>query len=152
MRCWDDVHMAGRTPKTGPTTQDPLDFLATLDSERRRTEGRVLLGLLSRATGTEPVMWGPSIIGFGTFHYRSSSGASQGEWPRVGFSPRKPKISLYGLQGHPRSEELLAALGKHTLGAGCVYALRLEHLDTDILTELVRHSFDDVVSPEALGC
>ncbi len=142
--------MAGKKPKTAPTHQDPRDYLASLDSERRREEGAALLDLMREATGAEPVMWGPSMIGYGIFQYRSPNSATEGEWLRVGFSPRKAKISLYGLQGHPRSEELLAALGKHTLGVGCVYALRLEHLDTRILTELVQHSFEDVVSIEVV--
>ncbi len=108
----------------------------------------MLLELMRSATGTEPVMWGPSIVGYGTMHYRSPSRASEGRWPRVGFSPRRAKLSLYGLQGHPESEALLAEIGRHTLGAGCVYVLRLEHLDTDVLSRLVCHSFEDVVSAE----
>lgn len=142
--------MAGKTLKTAPAAQDPREYVASLVGERRRQEGAVLLELMRTATGAEPVMWGPSIIGYGTMHYRSPSGASEGDWPRVGFSPRKAKLSLYGLQGHPNSESLLAKLGKHTSGVGCVYALRLEHLDKDILSELVRHSFEDVVSTEVV--
>lgn len=142
--------MAGKAPTTVPTTQDPLDYLASLESERRRVEGQALFELMRDTTGVEAVMWGPSMIGFGTLHYRSPSGASEGEVMRVGFSPRKAKLTLYGLQGHPRSEQLLAVLGRHSLGAGCVYALRLEHLDTRILSELVRHAFDDVLSTEVV--
>lgn len=133
---------------TVPTSEDPIEYVASLDSARRREEGAALLDLMRDATGAEPVMWGPSIIGFGTMHYRSPSGASEGEWPRVGFSPRKAKLSLYGLVGHPDSEALLARLGRHTRGVGCVYALRLEHLDQGVLRDLVRHAFDDVVSTE----
>ena len=142
--------MAGKTPITAPTDEDPQDYLAALDSERRREEGRALLELFRDATGAEPVMWGPSMVGYGTMHYRSPSGATEGHWMRVGFSPRKAKLSLYGLQGHPRSEELLERLGRHTLGVGCVYALRLEHLDVGVLTELVRHSYDDITSVEVI--
>lgn len=142
--------MAGKAPKTGPTTQDPRDYVSSLESARRREEGLILLDLMCTATGVEPVMWGPSIIGYGILHYRSASGASEGAWPRVGFSPRKAKISLYGLQGHSRSNELLATIGQHTTGAGCVYALRLEHLDTAILRALVKHAYHDVVSTEVL--
>lgn len=142
--------MAGKTPSTAPTSQDPRDYLASLDSARRREEGAVLLNLMRDATGVEPVMWGPSMIGYGTLHYRSPTGASEGEWLRVGFSPRKAKISFYGLQGHPESATLLAAIGRHTVGVGCVYALRLQHLDAQVLAELVRHSFQDVVSTEVV--
>lgn len=136
----DDGPIAGKAPRTAPTDVDPRDFLDGLDP-RRREEGLVLLDLMREVTGEEPVMWGPSMVGYGSFRYRSSGGTTEGDWFRVGFSPRKAKLTLYGLQGHPRSEELLADLGRHTLGAGCVYATRLEHLDRDVLRELVAHSY-----------
>ncbi|MFK5645290.1 DUF1801 domain-containing protein [Ornithinimicrobium sp. LYQ121] len=139
--------MAGKAPTTAPTDLDPSTFLETLDP-RRREEGLVLLDLMGAATGAEPVMWGPSMVGFGSMHYRSPSGGAEGDWFRVGFSPRKAKVTLYGLQGHPRSAELLGRLGRHTLGAGCVYATRLEHLDLDVLRELVEHAFGDVTEVE----
>ncbi len=139
--------MAGKAPTTGPTGVDPQDFLGSLEP-RRAEEGRILLDLMRKVTGAEPVMWGPSMVGYGSMHYRSPSGASEGTWFRVGFSPRKAKLSLYGLQGHPRSEELLARIGRHTLGVGCVYATRLEHLDLEVLRELVAHSYQDVTSVE----
>lgn len=139
--------MAGKAPTTAPTDVDPTAFLDTLEP-RRREEGRVLLDLMAGVTGAEPVMWGPSMVGYGSLHYRSPSGGAEGDWFRVGFSPRRAKVSLYGLQGHPRSAELLERLGRHTLGAGCVYATRLEHLDLDVLRELVEHAFADVTAIE----
>lgn len=142
--------MAATSPTTGPTDVDPKDFLDTLEP-RRTEEGLVLLELMRDATGAAPVMWGPSMVGYGSMHYRSPSGAAEGDWFRVGFSPRKAKLSLYGLQGHPRSEELLAQIGPHTLGAGCVYATRLDALDLEVLRELVAHSYADVTSIEVTG-
>lgn len=142
--------MAGKAPTTVPTDVDPRSYLATLEP-RRKDEGLILLDLMRDATGAEPVMWGPSIVGYGSMHYRSPSGASEGTWFRVGFSPRKAKLSLYGLQGHPGSEALLARIGKHTLGVGCVYATRLDHLDLDVLRELVAHAFTDITSVEVTG-
>ncbi|SOC52437.1 protein of unknown function (DU1801) [Ornithinimicrobium cerasi] len=141
--------MAGRAPTTAPTDVRPTAFLETLD-ERRSGEGRVLLDLMREATGSEGVMWGPSMVGYGSFHYRSPSGGAEGTWFRVGFSPRKARITLYGLLGHPRSEELIARLGKNTVGVGCVYATRLEHLDLDVLRELAAHSFQDVTAVEVV--
>ena len=141
--------MAGRAPKTAPTDVPPEAFLETVDG-RRAEEGRILLDLMAEATGSEGVMWGPSMVGYGSFHYRSPGGGAEGTWFRVGFSPRKAKLTFYGLQGHPRSEELLGRLGPHTLGAGCVYANRLEHLDLDVLRELVAHSFQDVTAVEVV--
>lgn len=149
-RMRQNQRMAAKAPQTGPTNVDPKDFLDTLEP-RRAEEGLVLLDLMREVTGAEPVMWGPSMVGYGAMHYRSPSGASEGDWFRVGFSPRKAKLSLYGLQGHPRSEELLARIGAHTLGAGCVYATRLDRLDLDVLQELVAHAYDDVTSIEVTG-
>lgn len=134
--------MAASTPKTAPTDVEPQAFLSTLEP-RRREEGELLLDLMREATGAEPVMWGPSMVGYGSLDYRSASGATEGTWFRVGFSPRKAKVTLYGLQGHPRSAELLGRLGRHTLGAGCVYATRLEHLDLGVLRELTQHAYQD---------
>jgi hypothetical protein len=139
--------MAGKAPKTAPTDVDPRDFLDGLEP-RRREEGLMLLDLMREETGEEPVMWGPSMVGYGSFRYRSPSGASEGDWFRVGFSPRTAKLTLYGLQGHPRSEELLARVGRHTLGSGCVYATRLEHLDLDVLRELVAHGYTEATGAE----
>jgi hypothetical protein len=141
--------MAGRAPKTARTDVRPTAYLESLDA-RRAAEGRVLLDLMAEATGTEGVMWGPTMVGYGSLRYRSPSGATAGEWFRVGFAPRRAKLTFYGLQGHPRSEELLARLGPHSLGAGCVYANRLEHLDLEVLRELVAHAFTDVTEVEVV--
>lgn len=142
--------MAGKAPKTAPTDVPPEAFLDTLE-ERRREEGHVLLDRMRRVTGAEPVMWGPSIVGYGSMHYRSPSGAAEGDWFRVGFSPGKAKVTLYGLLGHPRTEELLERLGRHTVGVGCVYATRLEHLDLEVLEQLVAHAYADVTDLEVPG-
>lgn len=87
-------------------------------------------------------MWGPSMIGFGSDDYTYSSGHS-GTWFRVGFSPRKAALSLYGLQGFPGAEELLDRLGKHRRGAGCVYVNGLKDIDEDVLVELVRLAWEN---------
>lgn len=149
MRVRHNRVMAGKAPKTGPTDVDPREFLAALEPRRAR-EGAELLRLMREATGAEAVMWGPSMVGYGTMRYRSASGSAEGTWFRVGFSPRKAKISLYGLAGHPRSAELLGRLGPHTTGVGCVYATRLEHLDLDVLRELVAHAYAQVPSIEVV--
>lgn len=91
-------------------------------------------------TGEAPVMWGPSIVGFGSFHYVSPSKTSrtEGEWPKVGFSPRKSALSLYGLKDLPQGAALLPRLGTYTEGAGCVYVKRLEQVDEAVLRQLIR--------------
>ncbi|MFP5289965.1 MAG: DUF1801 domain-containing protein [Actinomycetes bacterium] len=125
--------------KTMPTEVPVSAFLATLDA-RRSAEGARLVELFSAETGVEAVMWGPSMIGFGQYAYRYASG-HEGVWPRAAFSPRKAKLSFYGLQTHPGAAALLERLGPHTTGADCVYVNRLDAIDLDVLRDLVRLSW-----------
>ena len=125
--------------KTMPTEVPVSAFLATLDV-RRSAEGARLVELFSAETGVEAVMWGPSMIGFGQYAYRYASG-HEGVWPRAAFSPRKAKLSFYGLQTHPGAGALLERLGPHTTGADCVYVNRLDAIDLDVLRDLVRLSW-----------
>ena len=120
---------------THPTEVTPEQFLDTLEG-RRADEGRRLLALFDEATGEQPVMWGPTMIGYGSYHYRYASGR-EGDAFRLGFSPRKANLALYGLQHDPRSAQLLERLGRHKLGVGCVWVTRLEHIDLAVLRELV---------------
>lgn len=126
--------------RTHPTDISPEDFVAGLSPQRRVDDGRTLLELFGAVTGEPAVMWGPSMIGYGAFHYRYATGR-EGDTFRLGFSPRKAAVSLYGLQGHPRSEELLGRLGKHRTGASCVYVNKLADIDPDVLRELVSHAW-----------
>ncbi len=134
--------------KTLPTEQDPLDFLATVEPERRRLEGGQLLRLMEEATGQKAVMWGTSIVGIGTYTYRYASGR-QGDWMRVGFSPRKAALSLYGLTDHADAGSTLAELGPHTGGVGCLYVKRLDVIDLDVLSRLVRLAYERPKEAEA---
>ncbi|MET0933359.1 MAG: DUF1801 domain-containing protein [Mycetocola sp.] len=128
--------------KTVPTAADPDSFLASIDDERRRTDAERLLAIMTEVTGEEAVMWGPSMVGFGTFHYRYASG-HEGDTMKVGFAPRKTALTLYGLQGHPGSAELLERLGQYTLGKGCVYVKRLENIDDGVLRQLIAHAYEN---------
>lgn len=127
--------------KTKPTQRSPEQFIEELEWPRRVEHGRTLLELFNKVTQAEPVMWGPTMVGYGEVHYISPAGR-EGDWFHIGFSPRKASLSLYGLQGAPRSEELLAKLGKHKRGAGCVYVNKLEDIDMDVLEELVSHAWE----------
>ena len=131
--------------KTQQNDDDPQALIAAIESEPRRADAARLLSLMEEATGESPTMWGPTIIGFGSFHYRYASG-HEGDTMRVGFAPRKTALTLYGLQGHPRSEALLASLGTHTLGKGCVYVKRLDDVDIAVLRELVVHGYAEADS------
>jgi len=118
-------------------TDVPVEFyLSTVEPERRRREGERLHELMSDVTGDPGVMWGPTMIGYGDMHYLSRAGR-EGDWFKVGFSPRKAKLSLYGLKDTPEQLALLPELGPHSVGAGCVYANRLDALDEDVLRRLV---------------
>jgi hypothetical protein len=129
------------TPKTKVTDQDVDDFLETV-SEKRRNEARILIDMMQRVSGEKPKMWGPSMIGFGKYHYISKS-KCEADWFKVGFSPRKAKISLYVSCDADEFADELAELGKHTRGKGCIYANKLEDIDMDILEKITRFAYDN---------
>src|SRR5512138_2694302 len=114
--------------KTQPTTQNVEQFLNTIPDERRRKDSFTLLELMKQVTGLQPVMWGSSIVGFGTYRYHYASGR-QGDWLVLGFSPRKQAITLYAADGFAAFEGPLAKLGKHSTGVGCLYIKRLDDVD-----------------------
>lgn len=126
--------------KTKPETKSVAAFLAEVEPAGRADEGRVLADLFTRASGEKPVMWGPSIIGFGTYHYRYESG-HEGDFPRVGFSPRKAKLVCYLKLDSVGAAPLLARLGKHGTGKGCLYINKLSDIDLSVLEELVADSY-----------
>lgn len=126
---------------TVPNAQNPAEFLALVEPAKRKREGEQLLALMTEMTGATPVMWGPTMIGFGTYAYRYPSGRT-GEFFRVGFSPRKPALSLYGLKDDEGAEAMLADLGPHTTGAGCVYVKSLDTVNEDVLRALVQRGFE----------
>lgn len=126
--------------KTQPTAVDPEAFIAEIPEVRRREQAMRVLELMTEATGEKPVMWGPSIIGYGTQRFKYASGR-EGDWPKVAFSPRKAAISFYGLIDHPQLHGFLETLGPHTTGKGCLYVKRLADVDEGVLRELVRRSY-----------
>jgi hypothetical protein len=132
-------------PVMRPTAVDPASFLAAVPHAVRRGDGEVVLRLMEDLTGQPARMWGPSIIGFGSYHYRYASG-HQGDAAAVGFSPRKAHLVLYGLTYDSRSEALLPELGKHRRGAGCLYVNRLADVDSAILGRLIRDGYQYATS------
>ena len=127
------------TQKTLPTDADVHEFIAAATPAKRREDGEVLERIFSEVTGETPVMWGPSIVGYGTYTYVSPSNPKNtGIWPKTGFSPRKAQLSIYGLKDLPEGAALLPQLGKYTEGAGCVYVKKLEDIDLEVLKELIR--------------
>ena len=122
--------------KTKPTAVSVAAFLEACTDEARRTDAKALAKLMQKVTGKEPTMWGPSIIGFGNYHYVYESGR-EGDNLVVGFSPRKAANVLYGAIGFDGAEALLAKLGKHTTGKGCLYIKKLADVDMKVLETLV---------------
>ncbi len=127
-----------KTVKTGASVDE---FMAAVENKRRREDGLVLLEMMRDVTGLEPEMWGPSIIGFGSYHYKYESGR-EGDMPLVGFSPRKSNLSLYIMSGFDEYEEMLGKLGKHRTGASCLYINKLADVDVGVLRELVSQSVE----------
>jgi Domain of unknown function (DU1801) len=123
-----------------PTAADVDAFLDAVPDERRRADARTLCSLLAEVTGEPPVLWGTSIVGFGTYHYRYESG-HEGDSALVGFSPRKTALVVYLVGGfEDRHGKLLERLGPHKTGKGCLYLKRLADVDLDVLRELVERS------------
>jgi hypothetical protein len=122
--------------KTKATNASVKDYLAAIDDEARRKDCEALSDLMAKATKQPPKMWGTSIVGFGLHRYKYESGR-EGETCTVGFSSRKGDITLYGLNAAAGADDLLAKLGKHKAGKGCVYIKRLSDVDLKVLKELV---------------
>ena len=129
--------------KTTETETSVLDFINTfVDDEAKRNDAFELLKIIQKVTGFEPKMWGPSIIGFGSYHYKYASG-HEGDAPLVGFSPRKAAISLY-ISLSDNKEELLSKFGKHKTAKGCIYIKKLTDIDLEILRIMISTSVKEL--------
>jgi hypothetical protein len=125
--------------KTKVTDNSVIEFIEAVDHPKKKEDAYQLLDIFSETTGFEAKMWGPSIIGFGSYHYKYASG-HEGDAPLVGFSPRKAKISLYFAPGETKREELLERFGKHTTGKACVYINKIVDIDDEVLKQLIQES------------
>ncbi|KAA8746309.1 DUF1801 domain-containing protein [Paenibacillus sp. UASWS1643] len=128
-------------PKTTVTDQSIVEFIEQIEHPQKREDAYQLLDIFTETTGYEAKMWGPSIIGFGKYHYKYDSG-HEGDAPLVGFSPRKAKISLYFATGDSEREHLLKDFGKHTTGKACVYINKVADIDVDVLKALIVQSVE----------
>ena len=125
--------------KTVVNDADVEAFIDSVENPRRREDARRLLKLMCEVTGEAPKMWGASIVGFGSYHYRYASGR-EADWMLTGFSPRKQNLVAYIMPGFSGAAELLAKLGKHRTGKSCLYLNKLDDVDLEVLAELVRES------------
>ena len=124
--------------KTIETQNSVADFLTTITDEKKRKDCSAIINIIAKHTGLEPKMWGTSIIGFGTYHYKYESGR-EGDAPLAALSPRVNAITLY-LSNVKEKADLLKKLGKHKIGGGCIYIQKLEDIDKTILTKMVDNS------------
>lgn len=125
--------------KTKETDNSVVEFIEAVDSPKKREDAYRLLKIFEETSGFEAKMWGPSIIGFGSYHYKYATG-HEGDAPLVGFSPRKAKISLYFATGDSERDKTLERFGKHTKGKACVYINKLADIDEEVLKELITQS------------
>ncbi|WP_041580483.1 DUF1801 domain-containing protein [Bacillus sp. 1NLA3E] len=125
--------------KTKETDNNVIEFIENVENPKKREDAYKLLDIFTETTGNKAKMWGPSIIGFGKYHYKYESG-HEGDAPLVGFSPRKAKISLYFATGDKKRMELLMDFGKHTTGKGCVYINKVADIDVEVLKALIEQS------------
>ncbi|MGV6812256.1 MAG: DUF1801 domain-containing protein [Brevirhabdus sp.] len=129
--------------KTVPTDASVDDFLDAVAPDRRREDARELDRIFRETTGFSPVMWGPSIVGYGRYHYRYESGR-EGDFLATGFSPRKANLVVYIMPGYADFSDILSRLGKHRLGKSCLYLNTLAGIDTDALKDLIRAGLNDL--------
>ncbi len=129
--------------KTKKTPASVGEFLALVEGAERRADAQAVCALMREVTGAEPVMWGASIVGFGEYRYIYGSGR-EGQWPAVGFSPRKAALTVYLAEGLAVHGDLLGRLGKHSIGKGCLYIKKLSDVDVNVLRELVGQGFTQV--------
>lgn len=129
--------------KTKEHDGDVIEFITTFaNTEQKREDSFELVKLMQKVTGCPPRMWGASMIGFGSYHYKSNRSKQEGDWPLVGFSPRKAAISLYVYTGNPEHEYLLKDLGKFTSGKACIYVKKLSDINIEVLERLMHATIE----------
>ena len=129
--------------KTKPTSESVEGFLKKIADEERRADCFQVAKIMEEITGEKPKMWGPSIVGFGSYHYKYDSGR-EGDWPVTGFSPRKKDLTLYIMMGFEKHHELMEKLGKHTHAKSCLYIKRLSDIHVPTLKKLIKVSLKDL--------
>ncbi|MAY82910.1 MAG: hypothetical protein CMP59_02145 [Flavobacteriales bacterium] len=133
--------MAKNENKTQKTEASVTDFLESVADEKKKADSYVLLEMMKHLSGSEAKMWGPSLVGFGTYHYKYASGR-EGSFFRIGFSPRQAALTVYIMPGFERFDELMQKLGKYKTGKSCLYIKKLEDVDQEVLKTLIVESLE----------
>ena len=128
--------------KTKANSANVEDFLNSIEPEQKRKDGFTLLKMFEEATGQKAVMWGPSIVGFDKYHYKSERSSQEGDWPMVGFSPRKQNLTLYVIPVGDIGDAALEKLGKHKTSVGCLYINKLSDVDTELLSRIIKSAYE----------
>lgn len=128
------------TIKTIVNESNSLDFINSIENEQRRNDALQLLEIFKEVTGLEPKMWGTSIIGFGSYHYKSERSRQEGDWPLTGFSPRKQNLSIYIMTGFDDFKDILSKIGKFKNSVSCLYVNKLSDIDIEQLKKLIKQS------------
>ncbi len=134
--------------KTKPTDTSVTAYLNSIEPEQKRQDSWQILELMQKVTGQEPQMWGDTIVGFGSYHYKYASGR-EGDWFLTGFAPRKQNLTLYIMAGFDQYDELMEKLGKHKTGKSCLYINKLADINRDVLESLVRQSVNHMIAQNA---
>ncbi|GAG93018.1 unnamed protein product, partial [marine sediment metagenome] len=127
--------------KTRPSDESVEDFLKNVENQTRKKDSFEILKIMKEISGFDPILWGNSIIGFGSYHYKYKSGR-EGDMPLTGFSPRKQNLTLYIMDGFEKKDELLNKLGKHKLGKSCLYINKLDDINIHVLKEIINESLE----------
>lgn len=133
--------MAKAKNKTTANNTDVLTFLSQIEDAKRKEDTLILFAIMNDMLGEVPKMWGPSIAGYGDYHYKYESGR-EGDFFKVGFSPRKQNLTIYIMPGFERFEKLLSQLGKYKTGKSCLYIKKIEDVDIEVLKQLIQASWD----------
>ncbi|KXK09202.1 MAG: hypothetical protein UZ21_OP11001000260 [Microgenomates bacterium OLB22] len=128
--------------KTKRTTQDPYEYLKTIEPEEKRQDCLTLIKLFEKVTGQDAVMWGTSIVGFGMYHYKSERSRQEGDWPLAAFAPRVQNLTLYSMMGNEDSKDLFEKLGKYKVSGSCLHIKRLSDVDLEVLEQIIKRSYD----------
>jgi hypothetical protein len=130
-----------KAPKTQKNSASVKDFLNSVEDNKKREDAFKVLEMMKEATGLEPQMWGSSIVGFGSYHYKYASG-QEGDWPMTGFSPRKTSLTIYIMPGFKDYQQIMKKLGRYKTGSSCLYIKKLEDVDINILKTLISKGFE----------
>lgn len=130
--------------KTKKTTASVAAFIDSVENDQRRADAKELLKIFKDVTGEKPAMWGPSIIGYGVYHYKSERSTQEADWPRMGFSPRKANLTVYILPGFAKYTPLLKRLGKHKTSKACLYINKLSDVDIPTLRTLIKETLSEM--------